>query len=135
MAGGFVEGTVLADYRFRRSRRPMPTARLDELLVSAHHDVAGRRAAAVVAEAANVARDLQNPPANEITPTRLADRARAMAAELGPERGRGRAEIEAAGMGAFAGVAQGTDEEPQLITLRYTPADARARCSAWSARP
>ncbi len=31
----------------------------------------------------------------------------------------GRAEIEAAGMGAFAGVAQGTYEEPQLITLRY----------------
>ena len=27
-------------------------------------------------------------------------------------------------MGAFAAVAQGTDEEPQLITLRYTPADA-----------
>ncbi len=31
----------------------------------------------------------------------------------------GRAEIEAAGMGAFAGVAQGSDEEPALITLRY----------------
>jgi leucyl aminopeptidase len=37
----------------------------------------------------------------------------------------GRAEIEAAGMGAFAGVARGTDEEPQLITLRYEPAEAR----------
>ena len=31
----------------------------------------------------------------------------------------GRAEIEAAGMGAFAAVAQGSYEEPQLITLRY----------------
>jgi len=31
----------------------------------------------------------------------------------------GRKEIEAAGMGAFAGVAQGTYEEPRLITLRY----------------
>ena len=27
-------------------------------------------------------------------------------------------------MGAFAGVAQGSDEEPQLITLRYEAADA-----------
>ena len=36
----------------------------------------------------------------------------------------GRAEIEAAGMGAFAGVAQGTYEEPQLITLRYDGPDA-----------
>jgi leucyl aminopeptidase len=31
----------------------------------------------------------------------------------------GRAEIEAAGMGAFASIAQGTDAEPQLITIRY----------------
>ena len=38
----------------------------------------------------------------------------------------GRAEIEAAGMGAFAGVARGSHEEPQLITLRYAPADAAA---------
>ena len=36
----------------------------------------------------------------------------------------GRTEIEAAGMGAFAGVAQGSDEEPQLITLRYEGPDA-----------
>ena len=41
-----------------------------ELLVSAHHDVgpaAGR--AAVVAEAVNRARDLQNTPANHMTPS------------------------------------------------------------------
>jgi leucyl aminopeptidase len=33
----------------------------------------------------------------------------------------GRKEIEAAGMGAFAAVARGSDEEPRLITLRYEP--------------
>ncbi len=36
----------------------------------------------------------------------------------------GRDEIVAAGMGAFAGVAQGSYEEPQLITLRYDGPDA-----------
>jgi leucyl aminopeptidase len=36
----------------------------------------------------------------------------------------GREAIEAAGMGAFAGVARGSDQEPQLITLRYAPAGA-----------
>jgi leucyl aminopeptidase len=34
-----------------------------------------------------------------------------------------RAGIEAAGMGAFAGVAKGSDEEPRLIVVRYEPAD------------
>jgi leucyl aminopeptidase len=61
-----------------------------------------------------------------MTPTRLAERAHELAAELGTltVETMGRAEIEAAGMGAFAGVAQGSHEEPQLITLRYEPADA-----------
>ncbi len=36
----------------------------------------------------------------------------------------GREEIVASGMGAFAAVAAGSDEEPALITLRYEPADA-----------
>jgi leucyl aminopeptidase len=34
-----------------------------------------------------------------------------------------RAGLEAAGMGAFAAVARGSDEEPRLITVRYEPAD------------
>src|SRR5947209_5547184 len=36
----------------------------------------------------------------------------------------GRAGIEARGMGAFAAVAQGTYEEPALITLRWHPPEA-----------
>src|SRR5829696_4216459 len=61
-----------------------------------------------------------------MTPTRLAERAHELAAELGglTVETMGRAEIEAAGMGAFAGVARGSHEEPQLITLRYAPEDA-----------
>ncbi|HEX5617399.1 MAG TPA: M17 family metallopeptidase, partial [Solirubrobacteraceae bacterium] len=52
-------------------------------------------------------------------------RAHELAAELGSltVETMGRAEIEAAGMGAFAGVARGSDEEPQLITIRYDPPD------------
>jgi leucyl aminopeptidase len=82
----------------------------------------------VVAEAANAARDLQNGPANDITPLRLAERAREIAAghDTLTVETMGRAEIEAAGMGAFAAVAKGSVQEPQLITLRYTPAEAAA---------
>ena len=62
-----------------------------------------------------------------MTPTRLAERAHELAAELGSltVETMGRAEIEAAGMGAFAGVARGSHEEPQLITIRYAPEDAK----------
>jgi leucyl aminopeptidase len=127
-AGGFVEGTLLAAYSYRAHKtKPDDDQRIERLAVAAHHDVSDPVArAAVAADATNAARDLQHAPANEMTPTRLAERARELAAELGTltVETMGRAEIEAAGMGAFAGVARGSHEEPQLITIRYAPADA-----------
>jgi leucyl aminopeptidase len=120
---GFVEGTLLAAYEYRAYKSGDDNGpRLEELVVSAHHDIAAEVEQAVVAaEAANAARDLQNAPANELTPTALTERARALSGVQ--VEAWGRAEIEAAGMGAFAGVARGTHQEPQLITVRYDPPD------------
>src|SRR5204862_8303686 len=76
-------------------------AQIGELIVSAHHDTGEDVArAAAAAEAANAARDLQNAPANDMTPSHLAERARQL---TGVEVDVwGREQIEAAGMGAFA---------------------------------
>ena len=131
VARGLVEGTLLAAYRFTRFR----SAQDDEdqahapaaLVLSAHHDVgAAVGRAAALARAQNAARDLQNRPANDLTPTALADHARALAGTTGLEvEVLGRAEIEARGMGAFAAVFHGSDEEPALIVLRHAPQGAR----------
>jgi leucyl aminopeptidase len=132
-AAGLVEGTVLSAYRFDRFKsrdgedddggaRPG----LQTLVVSAHHDVgAAVEAAAVVAQAQNAARDLQNTPANELTPTRLGERARELAAEVEglTAEVEGRDALLERAMGAFAAVARGSDEPPALITLRYEPPD------------
>src|SRR5262249_35906295 len=77
------------------------------------------------AAATNAARDLQNAPANDMTPTRLAARARELAAEFDLScEVLGREQILYAGMGAFSAVARGSEEQPQLITLRYEPEGA-----------
>jgi leucyl aminopeptidase len=58
-----------------------------------------------------------------MTPTTLAERARALEgveAEVVDRAG-----IEALGMGAFAAVAQGSEQEPALLVLRYEPEGAR----------
>jgi leucyl aminopeptidase len=120
-AAAIVEGTVLAAYEFRSYKSAGDDDErigIDELVVSAHHDVGSPVAAGhAAATAANAARDLQNAPPNDMNPSALADRARliegAQVAVLG------RAEIVAAGMGAFAAVAQGSDAEPALITITY----------------
>jgi leucyl aminopeptidase len=128
-AAGLVEGTLLSAYRFDRFKSdPGEDDRgPGSLVVSAHHDVADPvEAAAVIATAQNAARDLQNTPANELTPTRLGERARELADEVDGLTAAvdGREAIAERAMGAFAAVARGSDEEPALITLRYEPAGA-----------
>jgi len=79
----------------------------------------------ILAEAQNFARDLANEPANRLTPTLLADRARAMAAEAGLEcEVLDQDRMRQLGMGALLGVAQGSAEPPALIVVRYKPAGA-----------
>ncbi|MFL5851071.1 MAG: leucyl aminopeptidase [Solirubrobacteraceae bacterium] len=130
VVAGLVEGTLLADYRFDRYKGDdADDRRVRELLVSAHHDVAAAaRRAAVLAEAQNAARDLQNAPANDLTPTALGEAARALAAEIDglSVAVEGREAIEARGMGAFAAVARGSYEDPRLIVLRYEPVGVSA---------
>jgi leucyl aminopeptidase len=147
ITAALVEGAILADYRFERHRSatsdadtgegPPPPKRLEGLIVSAP-DAAGSgedgrggsaeletfvRDAALVAEAANAARDLQNRPANDLTPTALGEYAVELAGEIEAlsVEVEGRGAIAARGMGAFAAVAQGSEQEPALIVLRYEP--------------
>jgi leucyl aminopeptidase len=124
VAGALVEGTLLAAYRYTEFKsEPGDDRGPSELVVSAHHDVAAPVAAGRAgAEAANRARDLANAPANVLTAEALAERARALDGVQVDVMGR--AEIEAAGMGAFAAVAAGASSEPQLITIRHEPAGA-----------
>src|SRR3954471_1149347 len=124
-AAAFVEGSVMGAYDFTMFKSKADEdsgSGLAELIVSAHHEVSGPvETGRVVGASVNLARDLQNRPANDLTPTALAERAREIAGnhDTLTLEVMGRAEIEAAGMGAFAGVAQGSREGPQLITLRY----------------
>ncbi|HEY7966996.1 MAG TPA: leucyl aminopeptidase [Solirubrobacteraceae bacterium] len=133
VAGALVEGTILATYRFdgykQRNDGDAPPAPPAALTVSAPGDVEeALERGRIASEAANAARLLQDTPANDMTPTDLAARAQQVAAEhetlsVAVE---GREEIVARGMGAFAAVAQGSYQDPRLITLRYEPAAGRA---------
>jgi len=126
-----VEGAILADYdadRYRSERGAEKRIdRLDFATDGGGTSEALRAAerGRVIAEAANFTRNLVNEPSNLMTPTVLAEAAQTMAAHfgldcqvLGPE------EIRALKMGAFWGVAQGSDEPPRLIVLRYVPEGA-----------
>jgi leucyl aminopeptidase len=127
-----VEGVVLADYdsdRYRTERSG--DFRIDSLILAGEKfafsdelNAAVERGRAI-AEAANFTRDLVNEPANRMTPTILAGQAHEMAKRLGLEyQELGKDEIRSLKMGAFLAVAQGSDEPPRLLVLRYLPPDA-----------
>ena len=79
----------------------------------------------IIGEAQNFTRDLVNEPGNRMTPSVLAERARKMCDETGLKcEIYGPDKIKELKMGAFWSVAQGSDEEPRLIVMRYEPAGA-----------
>lgn len=123
-AGAFVEGTLLAAYRFDRYKPAKDGARQGPacLIVSDHDDRSAAVARAeIVALAQNRARELMDTPSNDCTPAFLGEAAQAIpGVDVTVE---GRDALLARGMGAFAAVAQGTRVEPALITMRYEGAD------------
>ncbi len=77
-------------------------------------------------EGQSLARRLQMMPGNICTPQFLSETAREIAGRHGLEVDvLGREEMEREEMGAFLCVAQGTPQEPQLVTLRYSGGEGK----------
>ena len=122
------EGSILGLYRFGRYHTNGDDGDKDfERLTIAELDAgraAGIRAGVAegqaIAEATSIARNLVNEPANVMTPTAMADTAQRVAGEnsLGFET-MDNADMKRRGMGAFIGVAQGSDEPARLIIMTY----------------
>jgi leucyl aminopeptidase len=132
-AQAVVEGALLGTYRFDKylkEKNPRAVRALTVLEPDRRGAAGARegvRLGRIWAEATCLTRDLVNEPANVVTPTFLARRATEIAREGGLKlRVLERAECARMGMGAYVGVAQGSEEPPKFIHLSYVPA-GRAR--------
>ncbi|MBI4560558.1 MAG: leucyl aminopeptidase [Candidatus Rokubacteria bacterium] len=122
------EGAILGTYTFDRYKKQKNNKAIEELRIvepDRRNQAAAReglRVGEAFTAATCYARDLVNEPANHVTPTYLAK----MAAEIAREgklklRVYDREECRKLGMGAYLGVAQGSQEPPKFIHLTYTP--------------
>ncbi len=127
-AQALAEGALLGAYTFDRYKREKNEKAVEELRVvdpERRHEREireGLRLGELFADATRFARDLVNEPANQVTPTYLAKVATQIARE-GRLRVKiyDRADCQRMGMGAYLGVAQGSEEPPKFIHLAYAP--------------
>jgi leucyl aminopeptidase len=131
-AHAVVEGLIVADFESDKYRTEKKKREIESVLLAGFDAGLGANLTAaidhgrVIAESMNFARDLINEPSNYLTPRMLAEKAEAMAREVGlgieilDER-----KISELKMGALLGVAQGSAEPPRVIVLRYDPEQKR----------
>lgn len=135
---GVALGATLVSYRFDTYKNQDPSSNALEAVtffLPARSSAAAKKAAQqrlkqtlALAESICAARDLVNAPPNELTPTEFADRAEAMAKEVGLKcHVYGPEQLREWGMNLFLAVSSGSSEEPRLIHLVYKPKKRRGK--------
>ncbi|MCY4530195.1 MAG: leucyl aminopeptidase [Chloroflexi bacterium] len=126
-AQAIVEGTVLGLYEFDRFKSSKNNEKSVETVEIVEYDASklaalqmGVDRGLVIADAVTICRNMVNEPGNRMTPSRMAERALKAADDSGLEIDvLDTPDLEALGMGAFLGVAQGSKEPPKLIVMKY----------------
>jgi leucyl aminopeptidase len=124
-----VEGAFVGNFDPDTYKSDRKDQKIDALTVVARGDASAlERAleeARILGESQTFTRELVNEPGNRMTPNLLADHARKMAQDTGLKcEVYGADKIKELKMGAFWGVAQGSEEPPALIVLKHEPAGA-----------
>lgn len=121
------EGALLGLYQFDKYKsagtpsNQIESMRIVEFDASKSAEIqAGADFGIALSKAVNLCRDMGNEPANYMTPTRMAEIALDVAVTEGLKiEVLDRSDMEKHGMGALLGVAQGTDEPPKFIVMKY----------------
>ncbi|MFC1964907.1 leucyl aminopeptidase [Chloroflexota bacterium] len=131
-AQAVTEGALLGLYSFRThiTKKDDEYTEVKQLLIVSSDEVKtlleqGYTRGKILAEAANLARDMVNEPSNYMTPSHMSE----IALRLGKSYGLEvdileREQMAELGMGALLGVAQGSRQPPKFIVLQYRGSDS-----------
>ncbi len=131
--------SLYSDDRFRTGDNVKPSAKnLESVSIITEGGVSDSAAADAAIEAGKamasgiiLTKDIVNAPHNVLNSESLANVARRVAEESGGSITctiLGKEECEKRGMGAYLGVARGSETDPQFIHLTYTPKSGNVRC-------
>ncbi|MFH1591483.1 MAG: leucyl aminopeptidase [archaeon] len=119
------EGASLGQYlyeKFKAEKKDAPTVATITLFTAEKKALEGAEKGLVVAESVKWCRDMVNEPANNATPTFLAEQAKRIGKETGIKvTVYDRKGAEKLGLASFLTVAKGSDEEPRFIVMELNP--------------
>ena len=125
-AQALAEGVVLGMYRFDKYKADASDASLNEITVVEFDESkldeleSGMNVGRIIGEGVNRCRDMANEPANNMTPSEMAEQALEVSQAHGVEiEVIERSQMKELGMGALLAVAQASEEPPKFIILRY----------------
>jgi leucyl aminopeptidase len=113
----FLEGFLLSAYSFEKYKKES-TGKLGSMTLLSNMNLNREvRRTETIAAAVNLARDMVNTPANDMTPSVLVKHARSLknvSVKVIDEKG-----ARKLGMGAYISVARGSEEPPKFIVMTY----------------
>ena len=132
-AEAITEGAILGLYTFTRHiTKKQEQSEIEKLVIIDRNSKnkagiqQGITTGKILAEAANLARDMVNESPNYMTPTILAEEAKKVAEKHGLEiEILERKQMKELGMGGLLGVAQGSQQPPKFIVLKYQGKSAK----------
>ena len=138
LAQAFVEGMLLADYRFHtfhgaKRKEAKAPVRLQSVVICEQEARVAKKAeegielAKILAEATSFARDLVNTPPSHMTPAHMAEEAMKLVGKNVSVLMLDKAEMEKQGMNAALAVARGSIHDPVGIHLSYVPRGAKKK--------
>lgn len=128
-ARALVEGTILGLYEFNAYKKNKNNGIENFFVIEMDKQKIkkiekGAELGKTIAECQNIARDFTNEPANNLTPEKFVQKAMQIISAFGLERALeikilNKKDMEKLKMGALLSVAQGSDNEPQFIAIKY----------------
>ncbi|MDP2156895.1 MAG: M17 family peptidase N-terminal domain-containing protein, partial [Nitrospirota bacterium] len=118
----FIEGALLGLYTYKKYKNENHAKAMSSLVLitKPSKDLSlSIRKIEVIASSVAFARDLVNAPANDMTPTDLADAARSLKRKNISVKVLEKKDIQKIGMGAFLAVSYGSKELPKFIVAEY----------------
>ncbi|RMG74014.1 MAG: leucyl aminopeptidase [Nitrospirae bacterium] len=116
----FLEGLFLSTYSFSRylsDKEPYsPTVTVSGIKAGLKKQIPEIKA---ITDSVHLARDLVNTPSNELTPEKLASRARQLGTKNIKVKVLTERQIEKEGMGAYLAVSRGSKNPPRFIVIEY----------------